>query len=99
MAMKNPPHMGGFIWREILEPLGLSVSEAAVALGVSRQALSNLLNEHAALSAEMALRIEKAFGPRLEHLMQMQLAYDVAQARSRERGIRVRKFRKSLPSR
>ena len=95
MAMKNPPHMGGFVWREILEPLGLSVSEAAVALGVSRQALSNLLNEHAALSAEMALRVEKTFGPRLEHLMQMQLAYDVAQARSRERSIRVRKFRKA----
>lgn len=94
--MKNPPHMGGFVWREILEPLGLTVSEAAVALGVSRQALSNLLNEHAALSAEMALRIEKAFGPRLEHLMQMQLAYDVAQARSLERRIRVRKFRKAV---
>ena len=92
MAMKNPRHMGGFVWREILAPLGLTVSDAAVALGVSRQALSNLLNEHAALSAEMALRIEKAFGPRLEHLMQMQLAYDVAQARSRERSIRVRKF-------
>jgi addiction module HigA family antidote len=91
--------MGGFVWREILEPLGLTVSEAAVALGVSRQALSNLLNEHAALSAEMALRIEKAFGPRLEHLMQMQLAYDVAQARLRERSIRVRKFRKVLTPR
>jgi addiction module HigA family antidote len=99
MAMKNPPHMGGFVWQEILEPLGLTVSEAAVALGVSRQALSNLLNEHAALSAEMALRIEKAFGPRLEHLMRMQLAYDVAQARSRERSIRVRKFRKAVTPR
>jgi addiction module HigA family antidote len=99
MAMKNPPHMGGFVWREILEPLGLSVSEAAVALGVSRQALSNLLNEHAALSAEMALRIEKAFGPRLEHLLQMQLAYDVAQARLRDRSIRVRRYRKSVTSR
>jgi addiction module HigA family antidote len=99
MAMKTPPHMGGFVWRQILEPLGLSVSEAAVALGVSRQALSNLLNEHAALSAEMALRIEKAFGPRLEHLMQMQLAYDVAQARSRERSIRVPKFRKAVTPR
>ena len=99
MAMKNPPHMGGFVWREILAPLGLTVSEAAVALGVSRQALSNLLNEHAALSAEMALRIEKAFGPRLEHLMQMQLAYDVAHARLRERSIRVRRFRKTLAPR
>jgi len=96
MPMKNPPHLGGFVWREILEPLGLSVSEAALALGVSRQALSNLLNEHATLSAEMALRIEKAFGPRMEHLMQMQLAYDVAQVRLRERSIRVRRYRKSF---
>jgi len=96
MAMKNPPHLGGFVWREILDPLGLSVSEAALALGVSRQALSNLLNEHAALSAEMALRIEKAFGPKMEHLMQMQLAYDVAQARLRERSIRVRRYRRSV---
>ncbi len=70
-----------------------------MALGVSRQALSNLLNEHAALSAEMALRIEKAFGPRLEHLLQMQLAYDVAQARLRDRSIRVRRYRKSVTSR
>lgn len=98
MAMKNPPHMGGFIWREILEPLGLSVAEAAAVLGVSRQALSNLLNEHAALSAEMALRIEKAFGPRMEHLMQMQVAYDVARMRLREGSIRVRKYRKGLGS-
>jgi addiction module HigA family antidote len=94
--MKTPPHLGGFVSREILEPLGLSVSEAALALGVSRQALSNLLNGHAALSAEMALRIEKAFGPRMEHLMQMQLAYDVAQARLRERSIRVRRYRRSV---
>ncbi len=96
MPMKTPPHLGGFVSREILEPLGLSVSEAALALGVSRQALSNLLNGHAALSAEMALRIEKAFGPRMEHLMQMQLAYDVAQARLRERSIRVRRYRRSV---
>ena len=90
--MKNPPRMGGFIWREILEPLGLSVTQAALALGISRQALSNLLNEHAALSAEMALRIEKAFGPRMEHLMRMQYAYDVAQARLRQGEIRVKRY-------
>jgi addiction module HigA family antidote len=87
--------MGGFIWREVLEPLGLSVSEAAVALGVSRQALSNLINEHAALTADMALRIEKAFGPRMEHLMQMQYAYEVAQARLRARSIRVARYRRA----
>ena len=61
--MKNPPHMGSFIRTEILEPLGLTVSQAAKILGVGRPALSNLLNGKASLSPEMALRIEKAFGP------------------------------------
>lgn len=92
MPMKDPPHIGGFIRREIVEPLGLTVTEAARALGVTRQALNNLLNEKSALSAEMALRIEKAFGPRMDHLLRMQLAYDMAQARKREGSIKVRKF-------
>lgn len=93
MMMKSPPHLGGFVWREVIEPLGLSVSGAARVLGVSRQALSNLLNGHAALSAEMALRLEKAFGPRMEHLMRMQYAYEVALARQRESDIKVKRFR------
>lgn len=91
MPMKTPPHLGGFIRREIVEPLGLSVTEAASALGVTRQALSNLLNERTALSADMALRIEKAFGPKMDHLMRMQLAFDLAAARSRERKIKVKR--------
>lgn len=95
MPMKQPPHLGGFIRREIIEPLGLSVTEAAAALGVTRQALSNLLNERTALSAEMALRIEKAFGPKMDHLMRMQLAYDLAQARAREGEITVHPFRRA----
>ncbi len=69
MAMKNPPHVGGVIRREVIEPLGLTVTKAAKALGVGRQALSSLLNEKAALTSDMALRVEKAFGPRMEHLM------------------------------
>ena len=93
MRMKDPPHIGGFIRREIVEPLGLTVTEAAGALGVTRQALNNLLNEKSSLSAEMALRIEKAFGPRMDHLLRMQLEYDIAQARKREAGIKVRKVR------
>jgi addiction module HigA family antidote len=93
MPMKKPPHLGGFVRREIIEPLGLSVTEAAAALGVTRQALSNLLNERTSLTAEMALRIEKAFGPKMDHLMRMQLAYDLAQARARESEIEVRPFR------
>jgi antitoxin HigA-1 len=95
MRMKDPPHIGGFIRREIVEPLGLTVTEAAGALGVTRQALNNLLNEKSSLSAEMALRIEKAFGPKMDHLLRMQLEYDMAQARKREAGIKVRKVRRA----
>jgi antitoxin HigA-1 len=93
MPMLNPPHPGEFIRTEIIEPLGLSVTAAADVLRVSRPALSNLLNGRADLSGEMALRIEKAFGPRMDTLMRMQSAYDVAQTRKRERKIRVRRYR------
>jgi antitoxin HigA-1 len=92
MPMKAPPHLGGFIRREIIDPLDLSVTEAATVLGVTRQALSNLLNERVALTTDMALRIEKAFGPEMDHLMRMQLAFDLAEARSREQTIKVKKF-------
>ena len=92
MAMKNPPHVGGLIRREVIEPLGLTVTEAAKVLGVGRQALSSLLNEKAALTSEMGLRVEKAFGPKMEHLMRMQLAFDLAQARESEREIRVKRY-------
>ena len=81
MPMKTPPHPGGLIRREVIEPLGLSVSDTAIILGVSRQALSLLLNERTDLSAQMALRIEKAFGPKMDHLMRMQLAYDLVKQR------------------
>ena len=95
MPMKDPPHIGGFIRREIVEALGLTVTDAARALGVTRQALNNLLNEKSALSAEMALRIEKAFGPRMEHLLRMQLEYDMAQARKLTAGLKVRKVERA----
>jgi addiction module HigA family antidote len=94
MPMKSPPHLGSFIRREIIEPLGLSVTGAASALGVTRQALSNLLNERTSLSADMALRIEKAFGPKMDHLMRMQLAFDLAEARRHENEIKVKRFSK-----
>jgi addiction module HigA family antidote len=90
--MKNPPHPGDFIRTEIIVPSGLSVTDAAIALQVSRPALSNLLNGKAALSAEMALRIEKAFGVRMDTLMRMQSAYDIARARKLERTIHVRRI-------
>ena len=92
MAMKSPPHLGGLIRREIIDPLDLSVTDAAAALGVTRQALSNLLNERTSLTAEMALRIEKAFGPKMDHLMRMQLNHDLAAARRRERDIKVKRI-------
>jgi addiction module HigA family antidote len=92
MPMKSPPHPGDFIRTEIIEPAGLSVTAAAAALQVSRPALSSLLNSKADLSGEMALRIEKAFGVKMETLMRMQSAFDIAKTRSREKEIRVRRF-------
>lgn len=90
MPIKNPPHPGDFIRTEIFEPHGLTITAAAQALAVSRPALSNLLNERASLSGEMALRIEKAFGVKMDTLMRMQSAYDIAQTRKLENTIRVR---------
>ena len=92
MAMKNPPHPGGVVRRQVIEPLGLSVTDAAGILGVTRQALSLLLNERTDLSSGMALRIEKAFGPKMDHLMRMQLAFDLARQRQREGRIRVKRY-------
>src|SRR3974390_1882620 len=91
MPMKNPPHTGGFIRPEIIDTVGLWVTAAAAALKVSRPALSSLLNGKADLSGDMALRIEKAFGVKMDTLMRMQSAYDIAQTRKRERQIRVRR--------
>jgi antitoxin HigA-1 len=91
MPMKSPPHPGDFVRTEIIEPAGLTVTAAAEALGVSRPALSSLLNQKASLSGEMALRIEKAFGVRMDTLMRMQSAYDIAQTRKREKQIKVRR--------
>ncbi len=92
MPMKNPPHPGDLIKTEIIEPLGLSVTRAAEILKVRRATLSDLLNGKSALTPEMALRIEKAFGPDLDHLLRMQLAYDVAQMRRRAGRIAVKRY-------
>lgn len=94
MPMNNPPHIGSFIRTEVIEPFGLTVTDAANALGVTRQALNNLLNEKSSLTADMALRIEKAFGPNMDHLLRMQLAFDIAQARRRDRNIKVRRVQR-----
>ena len=92
MPIKNPPHPGDFIRTEIIVPSGLSVTAVAAALGVSRPALSSLLNGKADLSGDMALRIEKAFGVKMDTLMRMQSSYDIAQTRKREKQIRVRRI-------
>jgi addiction module HigA family antidote len=84
VAMKNPPHPGELIRTEIIQALGLNVSQAADILKVRRATLSDLLNGKAALSPDMALRIEKAFGTDMDHLLRMQVAHDVSQSRQRK---------------
>lgn len=99
IRMKNPAHPGGFIKHEIIEPLKLTVTAAAQALGVTRAALSTMLNERASLSPEMALRVEKAFGVSMDTLMRMQNSFDIAQTRKREAEIKVVPFSGQAPSR
>ena len=91
MPMKNLPHPGDLIRSEIIEALGLNVSKAAEILKVRRATLSVLLHRKAALTPEMALRIERAFGPDMDHLLRMQLAYDVAKTRQRSGGINIKR--------
>jgi addiction module HigA family antidote len=91
--MKNPPHPGTLIRQEVFEPLGLSISRAADALGVGRAALTSLVSARVPLTSDMALRIEKAFGPKMEHLMRMQYAYDVARARRGAAAVRIGRYR------
>ena len=83
MPMHSPSHPGRIVRNVCLEPLGLSVTEGAKALGVSRQALSSLVNERARITPEMAVRLAKAFGSTPEHWIRMQSAWDIAQIRKR----------------
>ena len=92
MAMKNPVHPGAIVREDCLKELGLSVSEAARKLGVGRQALSNVVNEKASVSIEMAYRLSKAFGSTPEHWLRMQLAYDLAQSRGLEQRITIKRI-------
>lgn len=90
MPMKNPTHPGKVVRVSCLEPLGLNVTEGAKVLGISRQALSNLVNCHACMSPDMAVRLAKAFGSTMETWIRLQAAYDVAQAQAREDEIEVK---------
>lgn len=96
MALKMHPslavHAGDWLRTEIVAPTGMSVTALAAHLGVSRQALSTLLNGNASLSADMAIRFEKAFDVKADTLLRMQTAHDLAQARAHERDIKVRKL-------
>ena len=96
MGMVGPPHPGGIVKRECLEPLGLSVSKAAEGLGVSRQALSELVNEKTPVSVEMAIRLSKALGSSPETWLGLQMAYDLWQARDRAEYLRVTRFTPTL---
>jgi addiction module HigA family antidote len=89
--MKNPVHPGRIVRHDCLEPLGLSVTEGAKVLGVTRQALNNVVNGKAAISPQMAIRLAKAFGSTAETWLRMQLAFDLAAARKDESKIKVRR--------
>lgn len=84
MPMHAPPHPGRIVRQECLEPLGLTVTGAAAALGVTRQALNNVVNGKSGISADMALRLAKAFGSSPETWLRLQMAHDLAEARKRE---------------
>ena len=92
MPMKNPPHPGHSIKDACLDPLGLSVTEAAQALGIARHTLSRVLNGHAGISPDMAIRQEKAGWSNADHWLRLQTEYDLAQARRHECDIKVKRY-------
>lgn len=93
MRMKRPPHPGLSVRHDCLEPSGLSVTEGAKILGVTRQALNNLVNGKGGISAEMAIRLDKAFGGGAETWLRLQLAYDLAEAEKKAGKMRVARVR------
>jgi len=92
MSMKEPPHPGLSVRFDCLEPLELSITEGAKVLGVTRQALNNVVNCKAAISPEMAIRLDKAFGGSAEAWLALQVAYDLAQAWKNASTIRVKRY-------
>ena len=94
MTMKNPHHPGLSVRHDCIESLGLTITEAAQALGVTRQTLNNLVNGKSGISADMAIRLDKAFGGGAETWLRLQMAYDLAQARQHEGDIKVKPVRR-----
>jgi addiction module HigA family antidote len=92
LEMYDPPHPGEIVREDCLKALGLSVTEAAKGMGVTRKTLSSILNGRSGVTAEMALRLSKAFGSTPEHWLQMQLAYDLWQAKRRAKKLHVKRF-------
>ena len=90
MTMKNPPHPGLSVRHDCIEPLGLTITEAAQASGVTRQTLNNLVTGKSGISADVAIRLDKAFGGDAETWLRLQMAYDLAQARQHESDINVK---------
>jgi antitoxin HigA-1 len=90
MTMKNPPHPGLSVRHDCIEPLGLTITETAKVLGVTRQTVNNLVNGKSGISADMAIRLDKAFGGGAETWLRLQMAYDLAQARQHEGEINVK---------
>ena len=91
MTMKKPPHPGLSVRQDCIEPLDLSITEAADILGVTRQTLNNVVNGKSGISPEMAIRLDKAFGGGAETWLRLQMAYDLAQARQHEGEIKVKR--------
>jgi len=98
MPMKNPPHPGGFVLRQCIEPLGLSITQAASALGVTRTTLSELVNEKRGISPEMAVRLSKVFGGSAETWLVQQAQYDLAQVRTDRLKLKRLRFGWSAPA-
>ena len=96
MKIHNPPHPGEIIREQCLEPLGLTITAAAKGLGVTRKALSELVNGHSGVSPEMAIRLSKAFGSSPETWLRLQLQYDLRQAERRAGSIKVTCFMESM---
>jgi addiction module HigA family antidote len=90
MTMKNPPHPGLSVRHDCIEPAGLSITGAAEILGVTRQTLNNLVNGKSGISADMAIRLDRAFSGGAETWLRLQMAYDLTQARQHEGDIRVK---------
>lgn len=92
MSMHDPPHPGEHVRITCLQPLGLTVTAAAQALGVSRKALSELVNGHSGVSPDMAIRLSKAFGSSAKHWMRLQMNYDLWHAEQRNEDLEIERF-------